>query len=211
MQTLDDLADDLVSLENHMVSNMGQFDRSFCQLFEVSSLDKIMFVEESEKIVYTTAVFKDPNQRSKFVHNALRLRDYSEARPFDDLSDGIRLDPNVDAEAIVYRSRQGVWRGLMLYRCHPGLIFAWAADLPIDRWQTIADRCARSNMAASLVEIEEKNETIETLNEKVEHVRGIVSILVGALAREGMMDWNDSKQILTELGEGHMDEWGEEA
>lgn len=198
MQSLELLESTLQGMEKTHHVMMQEIEQMFATLFEVGAMDVVFVFEHSDKI-FATNKHLDPENHKKLVLGQLYAIDYPNSR-FMDVVGEPRLDRNVQAKTLVY-SNEEHFRGALIYRYAPNTLLCLGANLDPERWQIIAERCSRVNAEAAQEEIKDK---------PLKHMSSILSLCVSVLAREGLLDFEDSKAIVAELGDTMTEEWDDE-
>ena len=198
MQSLELLESTLQGMEKTHYKMMQEIEQMFATLFEVGAMDVVFLFEHSDKIFATNKQLESDNHK-KLVMGQLHANDYPNSRFMDVLGEP-RLDRDVQAKTLVY-SNESYFRGALIYRYAPNRLMCMGANLDPDRWEIIAERCSRVNAAAAREDIKD---------EPLKHMSSILSLCVSVLARQGLLDFEDSKAIVAELGDSMTEEWDDE-
>tara|TARA_B100001094_G_scaffold330938_1_gene397573 strand:- start:13988 stop:14527 length:540 start_codon:yes stop_codon:yes gene_type:complete len=177
---------------------MQEIEQMFATLFEVGAMDVVFLFEHSDRIFATNKQL-DPENHRKLVLGDLYVNDYPNSR-FMDVVGEPRLARDVQAKTLVY-SNESFFRGALIYRYAPNKLMCMGANLDPGRWEVIAERCSRVNAAAAKEELKD---------EPLKHMSSILSLCVSVLARQGLLDFDDSKAIVAELGDSMTEEWDDE-
>tara|TARA_Y100000385_G_C13065964_1_gene626705 strand:- start:473 stop:1072 length:600 start_codon:yes stop_codon:yes gene_type:complete len=198
MQSLELLESTLQGMERTHYKMMQEIEQMFATLFEVGAMDVVFMYEHNDKIFATNIQLEFENHK-KLVMGQLYANDYPNSR-FMDVAGEPRLDRDVQAKTLVY-SNESYFRGALIYRYAPNRLMCMGANLDPDRWEIIAERCSRVNAAAAREDIKD---------EPLKHMSSILSLCVSVLARQGLLDFEDSKAIVAELGDSMTEEWDDE-
>jgi hypothetical protein len=198
MQSLELLENTLQGMEKTHYLQMLEIEQMFATLFEVGAMDVLFIFEHSDRIFATNKQLSPENHR-QLVLGSLHANDYPNSR-FMDVVGEPRLDRDVQAKTLVY-SNEEHFRGALIYRYAPNRLMCMGANLDPERWQVIAERCSRVNAEAAQEEIKD---------EPLKHMSSILSLCVSVLARQGLLDFDDSKAIVAELGDSMTEEWDDE-